>query len=313
HFNGEVQKVWPQFVATQPPAVNDDDPDWSLDEETIAPQDSGGPFPLTPALSPGERENRRQSFPNTNAPSTEDAGPLAARLDAVPPLPLGEGRGEGRARPSIATLLQSCAKAVPKKAAVAWAQFTATIHDLEAPDVRGNAGKMIELAVQAGYEDYLQETYTDYRTRLEDLEQLASFATQFQTLDDFLTQMALLSNLEAEDDKVATTDTEQIKLSTIHQAKGLEFDVVFVIMLCDGLFPSSRSIDSGSTEAEEEERRLFYVAITRARNELYLCYPLLRMTQGFSGDAMQQPSRFLKELPDELVEEWDLKPFSAYH
>ena len=100
-----------------------------------------------------------------------------------------------------------------------------------------------------------------------------------------------------------------MRLSTIHQAKGLEFDVVFVIMLCDGMFPSSRSIES--VDGEEEERRLFYVAITRARNELYLSYPLIRMMAGYSGDMMQQPSRFLKEFPSELVEDWQLK--SSYH
>ena len=64
----------------------------------------------------------------------------------------------------------------------------------------------------------------------------------------------------------------------MHQAKGLEFDAVFVIMLCDGLFPGSRSLDS--PDALEEERRLFYVATTRARDELYLSYPLIRTLQG---------------------------------
>jgi ATP-dependent DNA helicase UvrD/PcrA len=84
--------------------------------------------------------------------------------------------------------------------------------------------------------------------------------------------------------------------------------VVFVIMLCEGSFPSSRSLEN--VEGEEEERRLFYVAITRARNELYLSYPLIRMMQG-GGDAMQQPSRFLDEIPRELLDEWSLKS-SAY-
>ena len=81
-------------------------------------------------------------------------------------------------------------------------------------------------------------------------------------------------------------------------------------MLCDGLFPSSRSIESA--DGEEEERRLFYVAITRARNELYLSYPLIRIVHGYAGDAMQQPSRFLREFPPELVDEWNLKPFNPY-
>src|SRR5207253_653021 len=117
--------------------------------------------------------------------------------------------------------------------------------------------------------------------RLEDLEQVANFAHQFPNTEEFLTQLSLLTNLEAEDEPVASRDDERVKLSTIHQAKGLEFDVVFIIMLCDGLFPSARSLDS--PEDEEEERRLFYVAITRARNELYLSYPLLRFTGGYGG------------------------------
>jgi superfamily I DNA/RNA helicase len=119
-----------------------------------------------------------------------------------------------------------------------------------------------------------------------------------------------LSNLEAEDDQVAATDDERVRLFTIHQAKGLEFDVVFIIMLCDGLFPSARSLES--IEGEEEERRLFYVAITRARQELYLSYPLIRLTQGYGGDMMQQRSRFLNEISAELLDEWNLKPFNPY-
>jgi DNA helicase II / ATP-dependent DNA helicase PcrA len=204
----------------------------------------------------------------------------------------------------IATALQGCA--VPKKTGVAWAQFTATVAQMEAKDVRGNASKMIRLAVEAGYEEHLKENYPNFQSRLEDLEQLAVFARQFETIEDFLTQLALLTNVEAEDDQAANRDDEQLKLSTIHQAKGLEFDVVFVIMLCDGLFPSARSLDTA--EGEEEERRLMYVAITRARNELYLSYPLIRAT-GNTGDMMQQPSRFLSEIPAELIEEWNLRTY----
>jgi DNA helicase-2/ATP-dependent DNA helicase PcrA len=79
------------------------------------------------------------------------------------------------------------------------------------------------------------------------------------------------------------------------------------MMLCDGLFPSARSMES--SDGEEEERRLFYVAITRAKNELYLSYPLIRAGYGSTGnDAFQSPSRFLSEIPRELLNEWNLKP-----
>ncbi|MDB6125766.1 MAG: UvrD/REP helicase [Pedosphaera sp.] len=210
----------------------------------------------------------------------------------------------------IATALQACAASVPKKTAVAWAQWVATVSQLEVAPVRGKTDRMIRLVIEAGYDQHLQETYANYRTRLDDLEQLAIFAQQFPTTEDFLSQLALLTNLEAESDQPAGNDNEQVRLSSIHQAKGLEFDVVFLIMLCDGLFPSARSLDTA--EGEEEERRLLYVAITRARNELYLSYPLIRMMPGSSGDAMQQPSRFLSEIPRELLEEWNLKPANPY-
>jgi DNA helicase-2/ATP-dependent DNA helicase PcrA len=206
----------------------------------------------------------------------------------------------------LATALTSCAKAVPAKAATAWKQFVETISQLEDKAVRQSAAKMLRLVMDAGYDDYLKENFVNYRNRLEDLEQLAVFAYQFGSVEDFLTQLALLTNVEAEDGQTANRDAEQIRLSTIHQAKGLEFDVVFVIMLCDGLFPSARSMES--PEGEEEERRLFYVAITRAKNELYLSYPLERASFSNSGgDPMQQPSRFLSEIPKDLLNEWNLR------
>jgi DNA helicase-2/ATP-dependent DNA helicase PcrA len=179
---------------------------------------------------------------------------------------------------------------------------------LEDAEVRNDPDRMIRVVLESGYEDYLQETYTNFRNRVEDLEQLANFASQFQSTEEFLAQLSLLSNVEAEEDRPASRDDEQVRLTTIHQAKGLEFEVVFVIMLCDGLFPSARSIET--PDGEEEERRLFYVSVTRAKNELYLSFPILRLTPG--GDSMHQESRFLKEIPKDLIEEWNLRPFNPY-
>ena len=209
----------------------------------------------------------------------------------------------------MAETLQRCA-AVPKKAKVPWAQFSATVSQLESDPVVGDAGKMIELIVEAGYDAYVEANYDKAPQRLDDIEQLGVFARQYETLETFLAELALLTNVEAEQDR-AEEDDEKIRLSTIHQAKGLEFKVVFVVMLCDGMFPSNRSLDS--LDGEEEERRLFYVAITRAQDELYLSYPMIRTVAGGSSDDMiQQPSRFLNELPGDLVDEWKLSNFDPY-
>jgi DNA helicase-2/ATP-dependent DNA helicase PcrA len=258
---------------------------------------------LLPGIGGKGAEKLWQLFNKGIGPSVLGLGnEQSATPDAKPRMP----DAEPKTPPRIAATLQSCAKAVPKKATLAWAQFATTISQLEAPDIRTSAAKMIPLVIEAGYDDYLKENFANYRSRLDDLKQLAIFAQQFATVEEFLTQMALLTNVEAEDEQQSQNrDDEKIKLSTIHQAKGLEFDVVFSIMLCDGLFPSARS--SETDEGLEEERRLFYVTITRAKNELYLCYPLMRAGFGNEGITMQQPSRFLEEIPKDFVDEWNLQ------
>ncbi len=231
----------------------------------------------------------------------EFAETLKRKADAV------EGvatNGERQMKHPIAVALQDAVAVVPKKAVLIWAQFSATIAQLEDESTRNSAAKMLRLVLDAGYDDYLKENFDNYQRRLDEIQQLAEFAFQFGTVAEFLTQLALLTNVEAEADP--GDDSEKIKLSTIHQAKGLEFETVFVIMLCDGLFPSARS--SESHDGEEEERRLFYVSVTRAKNELYLCYPLIRGGFGQSGgDTYQSPSRFLSEIPKGLVNEWNLR------
>ncbi len=211
-------------------------------------------------------------------------------------------RREAKEEGPIAAALARCADSVPKKTKSAWEQFVATFAQIEEAGVRGNASRMIGLILEATYEDYLQETYANYRSRLEEVEQLAVYGRQFSAIEDFLAELALQTSVEAQEERPARADDERLRLSTVHQAKGLEFDVVFVIMMCDGLFPSARSLKI--REDEEEERRLMYVAITRARNELYLSYPLIRATPGGGGNSRQNPSRFLKEIPRKLINEW---------
>ena len=100
---------------------------------------------------------------------------------------------------------------------------------------------------------------------------------------------------------------EKITLSSIHQAKGLEWKVVFLIWLTDGMFPNGRVLEADDEDMLEEERRLFYVALTRAKDELYLSYPQIN-PKSYSGDIIQRPSRFLDECPEELTELWDVGP-----
>ena len=185
-----------------------------------------------------------------------------------------------------------------------WEHLSLTLDEI-APGAKPNPpAEMIVSVVEAIYDDYAKANFTNYELRREDLNQLAAFARQFGSVQDFLSQLALISNVDAEPAPNASADNEAVNLSSVHQAKGLEFHTVFVIWLTDGMFPSTRSLDT--REAIEEERRLFYVAITRARDELYLTYPHMRLNAGY-GDVFQRPSRFLREIPNELLEDWQVR------
>jgi DNA helicase-2/ATP-dependent DNA helicase PcrA len=192
---------------------------------------------------------------------------------------------------------------VPAKAQKAWQQLAHTLEEI-APGGKPNPpGEMIHSVVEAIYDDYAKAEFPNYEARREDLHTLANFAKQYESAGDFLDQLALLTNLDHESTAAASDDTEMVTLSSVHQAKGLEWKAVFVIWMADGMFPSSRSLESA--DAIEEERRLFYVAVTRAKDELYLTYPNLRLNAGY-GEMMQRPSRFLAEVPKELLEEWQI-------
>lgn len=164
----------------------------------------------------------------------------------------------------------------------------------------GEPATFIEKFVAAFYDQYAIETFENYARRKEDLEELVIFTAQFNTATEFLNEMALLTNLDAEFDDPHADRMDAVRLSTIHQAKGLEWPTVFVIWLADGMFPSSRSLND--SESDAEERRLFYVATTRAKDDLFLCVPALRRAR--DGDIQFfAPSRFVTEIPPSLVKE----------
>ncbi len=193
---------------------------------------------------------------------------------------------------------------VSSKSKKSWAQLAHTLDEIAPAGQPNPPSEMITSVVEAIYDDYAKVNFTNYELRREDLDQLAVFSRQFKDVHEFLSQLALISNVDAEAAPNQSADKEAVNLSTVHQAKGLEFHTVFVIWLTDGMFPSSRSLDT--RDALEEERRLFYVATTRAKDELYLAYPQMRLNAGY-GDVFQRPSRFLKEIPNQLVEDWQVQ------
>jgi ATP-dependent DNA helicase UvrD/PcrA len=193
---------------------------------------------------------------------------------------------------------------VSTKSKKTWEQLAHTLEEIAPAGQPNTPSEMITSVVEAIYDDYAKVNFTNYELRREDLNQLAIFARQFKDVHEFLSQLALISNVDAEAAPNQIGDKEAVNLSSVHQAKGLEFHTVFVIWLTNGMFPSNRSLDT--RDALEEERRLFYVAITRARDELYLTYPQMRLSGGY-GDVFQRPSRFLQEIPNDLVEDWQVQ------
>ena len=153
------------------------------------------------------------------------------------------------------------------------------------------------------YEYYLpilKEQYDDYPKRMRDLDHLQTIAEGYQGLTNFL----LILALEPPDGSAVGVDApdrddERLVLSTIHSAKGLEWQCVFVIWVVDGRFPSVYSFIAD--EELEEERRLFYVAVTRAKRHLYLTYPI-NVYDKRSGMLLSKPSRFLDHVSSDLLD-----------
>jgi DNA helicase II / ATP-dependent DNA helicase PcrA len=195
-----------------------------------------------------------------------------------------------------------------------WRDFVKLIEHLISPENLDKPASQIGLILANGYDDYLQNTYENADLRAEDLRQLANYAVRFNSTEEFLSELALINTerfatpqgTTAEDVVAGGSEDEDEKLvlSSVHQAKGLEWRAVFLIWAADGKFPSARSLRDA--ENEEEERRLFYVAITRAQDELYICYPLV-VTDYSRQTVIQKPSRFITENPRDLFEIWSLE------
>lgn len=168
------------------------------------------------------------------------------------------------------------------------------------PETSGNGlspAEAISHILRNGYEDYLYSHYPNAEMRIEDIGQMTRYALRYDSLETFLSDLTLQAVTGAEAAGADEFDG-RVVLSTVHQAKGLEWEVVFIIGLNDGRFPSAKALKNND---EEEERRLFYVGTTRAKEVLYLCYHV--SAEDWHAIGFLRPSRFIKELPEDCFEE----------
>ena len=180
------------------------------------------------------------------------------------------------------------------------AAFTELLDELAAMAERGPAALLEQALERSGYaEELVAEHSVEADGRLENLAELVGTARGYDTVDEFLEQVSLVADTDQLPDAATDGDTSQVLLMTLHAAKGLEFPVVFLLGLEDGVFPHVRSL--GDPVELEEERRLAYVGITRARQRLVLTHAWSRNLWGSS--QYNPPSRFLEEIPEHLVEQ----------
>ncbi|MCX6779208.1 MAG: ATP-dependent helicase [Candidatus Magasanikbacteria bacterium] len=199
--------------------------------------------------------------------------------------------GEARKAKDFSQLfLGGVREKLSKTAQRGWDDF-ASIAKILDQKRKGNPGEIITELVESVYSDYLKERYENADDRLDDIRQLSFYAKNHKTLNNFLSEIALDESYSKKKDDTR----DRLVLSTIHQSKGLEWDSVFLINLANGCFPNERAMKEDG--GEEEERRLFYVGITRAKQNLFITYPMTGSKMNYN-----QLSPFIEEIKEELIE-----------
>ncbi|MCK5796112.1 MAG: ATP-dependent helicase [Deltaproteobacteria bacterium] len=198
---------------------------------------------------------------------------------------------------------ETLAKRLPATARPAVARLGVLLKSLEA---RAPLSQLIRQILDGHYTSYAQAAYPNADTRVEDLLQLADYAKRYDDLERFLSDLALVSGMAAEAVGDGDAPDDTLTLSTIHQAKGLEWRTVFILNLAEGRFPQGMAVRT--RHETEEERRLFYVAATRAKDQLYLCHP--RFEEPDRGPRrLLRLSRFVEELGNDgpaPYERWEI-------
>lgn len=164
-----------------------------------------------------------------------------------------------------------------------------------------NPSKIVQAVINY-YQPILADKYDDYTKREKDLEHFLILSEKYSSLEDFLSDLALEPpDTSVSDIEEGASDDETLTLSTIHSAKGLEYKAIFIIGAVDGKFPSMYSVNS--TEELEEELRLMYVAVTRAKTHLFITYPI-DMFDYTTNMVLSKPSRFLDGISSDILERW---------
>ena len=189
---------------------------------------------------------------------------------------------------------------VPAKSKGFYAGFVADVRKVQAVNPEVDPAAAIGAILQGGYPAVVRSKYERPENRIADVEQLAVLAARYDSLERMVAELLLAGDVYGMDTVSSEDPEDALVLSTIHQAKGLEWSRVFIPRLIDESFPHYRAVNEPG--GEEEERRIFYVAVTRAMDELYLTYPLLIARGGRGPQIVATPSRFLSEVDPELYE-----------
>jgi DNA helicase-2/ATP-dependent DNA helicase PcrA len=211
----------------------------------------------------------------------------------------------GAADPLDALATAETMALVPAKTKGFFAGFVADLRKVQKAEPESNPSAAIAAILQGGYPDTVRARYERPDNRIADIEQLGVLASRYDRLEHLIADLMLAGDIYGVDGLTSEEPTEHLVLSTIHQAKGLEWSRVFVPRLVEESFPSLRAL--GEVGGEDEERRVFYVAVTRAMDELYLTYPLTLSRGGRGPTLLTRPSRFLTEVDAELYEQATLE------
>ena len=211
----------------------------------------------------------------------------------------------GLGKTSITRIFAGREEELSPRARESYTQFLSLLEKIREAAKEKQPSEIIRFIIEeSGLRILLENGSEEDRERLDNMEELVSYASKYDGMENalelFLEEVALLSD----QDSLSSSEKSEgkVKLMTIHASKGLEFEYVFVVGLEQGLFPSERH-DAKEKHEEEEERRLCYVAFTRAKKRLHFSYARRRMIYG--QEFAQEPSEFLHDIPHELLEDDD--------